>query len=90
MISRSQSGNEPARMKKGAKEAMTAAQNELLDGVGAESVSRGQLNQTKQPPSEGTTPAYIKALEAAYSAPSQAVFGSAVFRENLKASDDLE
>lgn len=34
-------------------------------------------------------PAYVAALEAAYGAPSQAGFGSAVFYETLKASDDL-
>jgi hypothetical protein len=32
----------------------------------------------------------VTALEAAYGAPSQAGFGSAVFAEQLKASDELE
>jgi len=35
-------------------------------------------------------PAYVTTLEAAYGAPSQAGFGSAVFTEQLKASDELE
>ena len=34
-------------------------------------------------------PAYVTALEAAYGAPSQAGFGSAVFFEPMKAGDDL-
>lgn len=34
-------------------------------------------------------PAYVTALEAAYGAPSQAGFGSAVFYEPMKAGDDL-
>ena len=34
-------------------------------------------------------PAYVPALEAAYGAPSQAAFGSAVFHEQSKAADDL-
>jgi hypothetical protein len=37
-----------------------------------------------------TRPAYVIALEAAYGAPSQAGFGSAVFYERTAASDDLE
>ena len=37
-----------------------------------------------------TKPAYVAALEAAYGAPSQAGFGSAVFYEQLKAADDLD
>jgi len=45
--------------------------------------------------SEGTKPAagkpaYVTALEAAYGAPSQAGFGSAVFTEQLKAGDKLD
>ena len=35
-------------------------------------------------------PALVTDLEAAYGAPSQAGFGSAVFTEQLKASDELE
>ena len=35
-------------------------------------------------------PAYVANLEAAYGAPSQAAFGSAVFSEQLKDSDKLE
>ena len=34
-------------------------------------------------------PVYVTALEAAYGAPSQAAFGSAVFHEQSKAADDL-
>jgi hypothetical protein len=37
-----------------------------------------------------TKPEYVVALEAAYGAPSQAAFGSAVFHEQLKATDSLE
>lgn len=35
-------------------------------------------------------PNYVSLLEAAYGAPSQAAFGSAVFFESLKSADDLE
>ena len=35
-------------------------------------------------------PEYLTLLEAAYGAPSQAGFGSAVFHEQMKAGDDLE
>jgi D-alanyl-D-alanine carboxypeptidase len=38
----------------------------------------------------GGKPEYVAALEAAYGAPSQAGFGSAVFTEQLKASDKLD
>ena len=38
---------------------------------------------------EQTEPEYVTALEAAYGAPSQEGFGSAVFYEELKATDDL-
>jgi hypothetical protein len=37
-----------------------------------------------------TRPEYVAALEAAYGAPSQAAFGSAVFYEQTIAQDDLE
>lgn len=37
-----------------------------------------------------TKPDYVTALEAAYGAPSQKGFGSAVFYEQLKAADGLE
>jgi hypothetical protein len=46
--------------------------------------------QPKQTQSEETKPAYVAALEAAYGAPSQAAFGSAVFHEQSKATDSLE
>jgi hypothetical protein len=39
--------------------------------------------------SDAAKPAYLTALEAAYGAPSQAGFGSAVFYEPLRAGDDL-
>ena len=39
--------------------------------------------------SSGGEPVYVTALEAAYGAPSQAGFGSAVFYEPIKAGDDL-
>ena len=37
----------------------------------------------------GSKPAYVTTLEAAYGAPSQAGFGSAVFYEPIAANDDL-
>jgi len=40
--------------------------------------------------SAAVKPAYVTALEAAYGAPSQAGFGSAVFYERSKATDDME
>jgi hypothetical protein len=39
--------------------------------------------------SDAAKPPYVTALEAAYGAPSQAGFGSAVFFEQMKAEDDL-
>ncbi len=44
---------------------------------------------TKQPKSDATKPAYVADLEAAYGAPSQAGFGSAVFFEQMKTDDNL-
>lgn len=38
---------------------------------------------------EAGRPVYVTALEAAYGAPSQAGFGSAVFHETMKPDDDL-
>lgn len=40
-------------------------------------------------PAAGQKPAYVTALEAAYGAPSQAGFGSAVFHEPIGANDSL-
>ena len=42
-----------------------------------------------QPKAGEVNPQYVTALEAAYGAPSQAGFGSAVFYEPMKAGDDL-
>ena len=54
--------------------------------------AKGENNEmasTKQPKLDGNTPAYVTTLEAAYGAPSQAGFGSAVFHEQLKPSATL-
>ena len=51
---------------------------------------RPDMTQPKQTQFEETKPEYVAALEAAYGAPSQAAFGSAVFHEQLKATDSLE
>ena len=48
------------------------------------------MTQPKQTQFEETKPEYVAALEAAYGAPSQAAFGSAVFHEQSKATDGLE
>ena len=51
----------------------------------------GKQATTSVAPQAGAgKPAYVTALEAAYGAPSQAGFGSAVFYEQLKATDKLE
>ena len=49
----------------------------------------GQTGVTSMKTSEPTKPATVTALEAAYGAPSQSGFGSAVFHEAMNASDDL-
>ena len=41
-------------------------------------------------PAKATAPAYVTDLEAAYGAPSQAGFGSAVFYEQIDAAGELE
>ena len=43
----------------------------------------------KEQKSDENKPKYVTALEAAYGAPSQAGFGSAVFYEPIEAGDDL-
>ena len=43
----------------------------------------------KEQKSDANKPKYVTALEAAYGAPSQAGFGSAVFYEPIAAGDDL-
>ena len=47
---------------------------------------RTDMTQPKQTQFKETKPEYVAALEAAYGAPSQAGFGSAVFHERLKVS----
>ena len=44
---------------------------------------------TREQKSDENKPKYVTALEAAYGAPSQAGFGSAVFYEPIAAGDDL-
>ncbi len=51
---------------------------------------RTDMTQPKQTQFEQTKPEYVAALEAAYGAPSQAAFGSAVFHKQLKVTDSLE
>ena len=51
---------------------------------------RTDMMHTEHPKSDTSKPAYVTDLEAAYGAPSQAAFGSAVFHEQLKAPDSLE
>ena len=48
------------------------------------------MTHMEQPKSHASKPEYVSNLEAAYGAPSQAAFGSAVFHEQLKATDSLE
>ena len=48
------------------------------------------MTAVTQMKSDEAKPEYVTALEAAYGAPSQAGFGSAVFYEPLKASDKLD
>jgi amidase len=52
--------------------------------------SGGTMKTSAQTESAAGKPAYVTALEAAYGAPSQAGFGSAVFFESSPATDDLE
>lgn len=54
--------------------------------------TKGENNEmatTKQPKPAANKPAYVTALEAAYGAPSQTGFGSAVFYEPIGADDSL-
>jgi len=48
-----------------------------------------EMVTAKEQKSDANKPAYMPAIEAAYGAPSQAGFGSAVFFEPILASDDL-
>ena len=48
-----------------------------------------QVVTAKEQKSDANKPKYVTALEAAYGAPSQAGFGSAVFFEPMVAGDDL-
>ena len=50
---------------------------------------RNEMVTAAQPKPDANKPNHMTALEAAYGASSQAGFGSAVFTEQLKASDDL-
>ena len=50
---------------------------------------RNDMTHMEQPKSDAPKPEYVSDLEAAYGAPSQAGFGSAVFYEPIKAGDDL-
>ena len=51
---------------------------------------RTDMMHAEHPKSDTPKLEYVTHLEAAYGAPSQEGFGSAVFYERLKASDDLE
>ena len=48
-----------------------------------------EMGTAQEQKSDENQPKYVTALEAAYGAPSQAGFGSAVFCEPIKAGDDL-
>jgi len=48
------------------------------------------MPNTKKPNIDASKPAYVTRLEATYGQPSQAGFGSAVFYESSKATNDLE
>jgi hypothetical protein len=63
----------------------TTRQIEIL-----ENERRNKMATATQPKSAKAKPTYVTDLETAYGAPSQAGFGSAVFHEPLKASDDLK
>jgi hypothetical protein len=49
-----------------------------------------EMASAKQPKPDANKPAYVTTLEAAYGAPSQEGFGSAVFHAQLKPGDKLE
>ena len=51
---------------------------------------RTDMTHAEHPKSDTSKPEYVTDLEAAYGAPSQAGFGSAVFYEQLQGGDDLE
>lgn len=55
-----------------------------IETLGNEATSSGQEEAA------ASKPEYVANLEAAYGAPSQEGFGSAVFYESLQATDDLE
>jgi hypothetical protein len=60
----------------------------IVLGQGTAATTGGAMDSSGQTPAAGK-PAYVTALEAAYGAPSQAGFGSAVFYEQIKAGADL-
>ena len=51
--------------------------------------ANSEMGTAQEQKSDENKPKYVTALEAAYGAPSQAGFGSAVFYEPIKAGDDL-
>jgi hypothetical protein len=63
--------------------------NPILAGAPLEDAASEQRDTAAAGPAQ-PAPDYVTALEAAYGAPSQAGFGSAVFYEPLKASDKLD
>jgi D-alanyl-D-alanine carboxypeptidase len=60
----------------------------IVLGQGTAATTGGTRDSSGQTPAAGK-PAYVTDLEAAYGAPSQAGFGSAVFYEPLQPTDDL-
>ncbi len=58
-------------------------------GLGTGTISGGSMDAAQQVEPAAAKPAYVTDLEAAYGAPSQAGFGSAVFYEPIAANDDL-
>jgi hypothetical protein len=53
-------------------------------------LQKTDMTQRSEPATGSIKPAYVTALEAAYGAPSQAGFESAVFYEQVATADDLD
>ncbi len=62
----------------------------LMELEGSQDIQLERPKQGDPMPAKAAAPAYVTDLEAAYGAPSQAGFGSAVFYEQIDAAGDLE
>jgi hypothetical protein len=70
--------------------ATTTEKAQNLEGTMKKTEANGKQEAgSGQPAGGGVQPQYVTGLQAAYGAPSQAGFGSAVFFERMKADDDL-